>query len=79
MRSRWMGLIAVILVVASASGCRRIPDKIQDRADVEQVFHRYLQSINAADVTLASEAWLQSPDVLVVTPVGRFQGWNGVK
>jgi ketosteroid isomerase-like protein len=51
----------------------------QDRADVEQVFNKYLQSLDAADVTLASEVWLQSPDVLVVTPIGRFNGWDGVK
>ena len=51
----------------------------QDRADVEQVFSKYLRSLTAADVALASQVWLQSPDVLVVTPIGRFQGWDGVK
>jgi ketosteroid isomerase-like protein len=51
----------------------------RDRADVEQVFNKYLQSLNAADVTLASQVWLQSPDVLVVTPLGRFKGWDGVQ
>jgi len=51
----------------------------QDRADVERVFSKYLRSLEAADVALASEVWLQSPDVLVVTPIGRFQGWDGVK
>jgi ketosteroid isomerase-like protein len=51
----------------------------EDRADVEQVFNKYLQSLEAADVALASQVWLQSPDVLVVTPIGRFQGWDGVQ
>ena len=51
----------------------------QDRADIEQVFSKYLRSLEAADVALASQVWLQSPDVLVVTPIGRFQGWDGVK
>jgi ketosteroid isomerase-like protein len=55
------------------------PDPGQDRADVEQVFNKYLQSLEKADVALAAQVWLQSPDVLVVTPVGRFQGWDGVK
>ena len=50
-----------------------------DRADVEAVFSKYLRSLEAADVALASEVWLQSPDVLVVTPIGRFQGWDGVR
>ena len=51
----------------------------QDRADVELVFNKYLESINAADVALASQVWLQSPDVLVVTPFGRFKGWDSVR
>ena len=77
--SRWVGPIAVVLVLASAPGCRRTPDNNQDRADVEQVFSTYLQSINTGDVALASQVWLQSPDVLVVTPVGRFKGWDSVQ
>ena len=55
------------------------PDPGQDRADVEQVFDTYLRSLNAADIPLASHVWLQSPDVLVVTPFGRYQGWDGVQ
>ena len=55
------------------------PDPGQDRSDIEQVFNKYLQSLDAADVTLASRVWLQSPDVLVVTPLGRFKGWDGVQ
>ena len=35
----------------------------QDRADIEQVFSKYLRSLEAADVALASQVWLQSPDV----------------
>jgi ketosteroid isomerase-like protein len=79
MRHRWLGLIAVVLVLACASGCRRTPDNSQDRADVEQVFNKYLQSLRAGDVALASQVWLQSPDVLVVTPIGRFKGWDSVQ
>lgn len=79
MRHRWMGLIGAVLVLACASGCRRTPDNSQDRADIEQVFNKYLQSINAGDVALASQVWLQSPDVLVVTPIGRFKGWDSVQ
>ena len=77
MRHRWIGLIAVVLAFASTTGCRRTSD--QDRADIEQVFNKYLQSLNTADVALASQVWLQSPDVLVVTPSGRFKGWDSVQ
>jgi ketosteroid isomerase-like protein len=78
MRYRWIRLIAIVLVFASATGCRRTRDTSQDRGDIEQVFNKYLQSLNTADVGLASQVWLQSPDVLVVTPAGRFQGWDSV-
>ena len=47
--------------------------------DLEHVFEKYLQSLKTADVELASQVWLQSPDVLVVTPLGRLQGWESVK
>jgi ketosteroid isomerase-like protein len=56
-----------------------VTDNSRDRADVEQVFRTYVRSLEAADVALAAKVWLQSPDVLVVTPIGRFQGWDGVK
>jgi ketosteroid isomerase-like protein len=79
MRHTWIGLFAVVIAFTSALGFGRAPDKTRDRADIERVFNKYLQSLNGADVALASEVWLQSPDVLVVTPVGRFTGWDGVK
>src|ERR1039458_4914502 len=50
-----------------------------DQADIEYVFEKYLQSINAGDAALASQVWLNSPDVLVVTPVGRYKGWDSVQ
>jgi len=51
----------------------------QDRVDIEQVLSTYLRSLEEADIALASQVWVQSADVLVVTPIGRFQGWDGVK
>jgi len=40
---------------------RMRPDPGRDRADVEQAFDADLRSLNAADVELASQVWLQSP------------------
>jgi ketosteroid isomerase-like protein len=50
-----------------------------DQADIEYVFEKYLQSLNTGDVALASQVWLNSRDVLVVTPIGRFKGWDSVQ
>ena len=33
----------------------------------------------SADLTLASQVWLQSQDISVVTPFGRFKGWESVR
>ena len=79
MQPRWIGLVVIALALGSAPGCRRTPDNSQDRADVEQAFNTYRQSLESADVALASQVWLQSPDILVVTPFGRYNGWDGVK
>lgn len=80
MRKRWIGIIAPVLVFAFPHlAVVAQHDTSGDRADIEQVFEKYLQSLNAADVSLASQVWWQSPDVLVVTPVGRFRGWDGVQ
>ena len=40
---------------------RMRPDPGRDRADVEHAFDADLRSLNAADVELASQVWLQSP------------------
>jgi ketosteroid isomerase-like protein len=79
MRNKSIALCASVLACALTAGFRRAPEPSQDRADIEQVFNTYLKSLIGADVALASQVWLQSPDVLVVTPVGRFNGWEGVK
>jgi ketosteroid isomerase-like protein len=58
---------------------RRTPGYSQDQADIEQVFNNYLQSLNTLDAAQASQVWLNSPDVLVVTPAGRYKGWDSVQ
>ena len=50
-----------------------------DQADIGYVFRKYLQSLNTGDIALASQVWLNSPDLLVVTPTGRFRGWDSVR
>ena len=54
-------------------------DVKQDESAIRQVFDSYIKSINMADVTLASDVWLQSPDVVAITPFGRYRGWERVR
>ena len=76
---RWIALVAAATVSLFLPACHRALDIEQDQRDVQQVLEKYLQSVKTADVTLASEVWLQSPDIVVVTPLGRFQGWDSVR
>ena len=77
--SKWIALVAAAMLSLLLPACHRAPDVEQDRRDVQQVLDQYLQSVKMADVRLASEVWLQSPDIVVVTPAGRFQGWDNVR
>ena len=73
--------LATALVLSMALSACQTPaaDVQQDESAVREVFERYLKSVNAADLPLASEIWLQSADVVAVTPFGRFQGWDQVR
>src|SRR4030095_2366396 len=75
-----VALLAVLVVSSSVANCQTpASDVRQDDSAVRQVFERYIKSVNAADLALASDVWLQSPDVVAVTPFGRFQGWERVR
>jgi len=78
MNNKWIALIST-LTVLSLPACTRAPAIDQDRANVQQLLEKYLESIKTADTKLASEVWSQSPDIVVVTPLGRFQGWENVR
>jgi len=79
MPNRWITLVAAVAVSWLLPACTRAPDIDQDKRSVQQVLEKYLQSVKTADVKLASEVWLQSPDISVVTPFGRSQGWDNVR
>ena len=75
-----VALAAVLVLSIAVSACQTpAADVQQDESAVREVFERYLKSVNAADLPLASEVWLQSADVVAVTPFGRFQGWDQVR
>ena len=75
-----VALAAVLVLSIAVSACQTpAADVQQDESAVREVFERYLKSVNAADLPLASEVWLQSADVVAVTPFGRFQGWDHVR
>jgi ketosteroid isomerase-like protein len=75
MKRTWIvGVVVALLAVGV-----RAADERQDKADVQKVFDKYIQSVKSADVTLASDIWSHGPDIVVVTPFGRFKGWDSVQ
>jgi ketosteroid isomerase-like protein len=76
---RWaVFLAAVVAPLAAAAAVQRGGDET-DRRNVQQVFEKYIQSVKTADVGLAAEIWSHSNDIIVITPFGRFQGWDSVR
>lgn len=76
---KWILIAIVVLVSLLNAACNRGADIDQDKKDIQQVFEKYLESVNTADVALASQVWLQSEDVSAVTPLARFKGWKSIE
>lgn len=75
-----VALVAALFLSSSFAACQApAADVRQDERAVREVFERYIKSVNAADLALASDTWLQSPEIVAVTPFGRFQGWDRVR
>ena len=80
MKARCKVLLACTAAVLCVAACARQADgDAAARTQIQQLLDTYFQSVNAADVTLASTIWLQSPEIVVVTPMGRTEGWDGVQ
>jgi ketosteroid isomerase-like protein len=50
-------------------------------AAIRQLIAKYAEAVNAepVDVGLASQVWLNSPEVSLIFPLGEEHGWNEVK
>jgi len=71
-------LIGVVIASVFPSVARG-GDEERDKKDVRHVFEQYLQSVKTADLAVASDIWSHGPDIIVVTPFGRFEGWDTVR
>jgi ketosteroid isomerase-like protein len=72
-------LVVCVSAVLCAAACVALPGANTGRTEIEQLLNTYLQSVKTADVALASTIWMQSPEIVVVTPLGRFEGWDAVR
>src|SRR5436190_11315006 len=72
----WIAVVSVSLLL---SACHRAAGIDQEKKNVQQVLEKYLESVRTADLKLASDVWLQNQAMSVVTPFGRFKGWDSVR
>ena len=73
--------LSVVLMASFSLAACQAPavDVAQDESAVRQQLEMYVKSVNAADDAIASEVYAQSPNIVVVTPLGRYQGWESVR
>ena|SRR5216110_335160 len=79
MQNRRHMFLACLAVAVSLGACAGQTDTTSDQNQIRHLLDTYLESIRKADVTLASNVWSHRPDVVVVMPLGRFQGWDSVQ
>jgi ketosteroid isomerase-like protein len=72
-------LLTLTLAVFCAGACARQVKIEEEQSHVRQALDTYLESVDKADVTLASAVWVHSPEIVAVTPAGRFEGWDNVQ
>jgi ketosteroid isomerase-like protein len=54
-------------------------DRASDKNEIRELISKYARSIDGADTTLASQVWLDSPDVSFIHPLGHEHGFEQIK
>jgi ketosteroid isomerase-like protein len=71
------------LTLAFTPSCAPTGDKTGDlkaaQDAVRQQITKYTAALDAADIDLASQVWLNSPEVTFIHPGGHAHGWEEVK
>ena len=73
-RSRFLSSLAILVALAvgsaPASQAESNPDSNRDEQEIRLLVASYAKSIDAADAKLASQIWLNSPEVSFIHPLG---------
>ena len=54
-------------------------DSKADQNEIRQLVAKYARSVDEADITLAAQVWLDSPDVSFIHPLGHEHGFDQIK
>jgi ketosteroid isomerase-like protein len=87
----WMAVVMIALTFAASSALAQNATEPRVRADaptrdnaaetenIRRLIAKYAQSVDKADTTLASQIWLNSPDVTFIDPLGHEHGFEQIK
>lgn len=79
-RARAFGLCFAITFTLSCVAFRDNAGDARAAKDaIRQQIAKYTAAVDAADIDLASQVWLTSPDVSFIHPAGHAHGWEEVK
>jgi ketosteroid isomerase-like protein len=78
-----MRCLSLFLLLASIASCGVKGENSRDvqiaTEAVRKQIAKYTAALDAADIAIASEVWLTSPDVSFISPAGHQHGWEEVK
>jgi len=73
------GLLSLTICVFSQQTQRTKTNSASDENEIREMISKYARSVDAADTTLASQVWLDSPDVSFIHPLGHEHGFDQIK
>src|SRR6266516_4904461 len=75
--------LSLCAAIAFTLSCAASGDKADDAKAATDAIRRqiaqYTAALDAADIALASQVWLTSPEVSFIHPAGHAHGWEEVK
>jgi len=82
--SRFVLAVATVLVVTLCSAAQQTQplSSIESKSaeqEIRQLIARYAKSVDDADITVAAQVWLDSPDVSFIHPLGHEHGFEQIK
>lgn len=79
-------LLSLAILLALVAGSARLQsqattsgDSKRDEQEIRRLIATYARSIDRADVELAAQIWLNSPDVSFIYPLGHEHGFEQIK
>jgi ketosteroid isomerase-like protein len=83
-RSRFALSLSTVLLLTLCSAAQQTQavssgDSERDEHEIRQLIASYAKSVDEADVILAAQVWLDSPDVSFIHPLGDEHGFEQIK